>query len=289
MRLAAALAGAVAAYLATGYLLGLGPTRSPLKRRRARTQRSWLAETGAQVTPTQFWATSLLAGAATFLVTIFLTGTVVVALLPGVAVALLPRRYFSRERDRRSALRVAAWPDALRSMVASLSAASSLHESLVALRHTGPPALRPVFERYARLSGSLDQRAALEVVREELADPVSDRVIEVLILAVEQGPSIVLEVLTDLARATTADLQLAQRVETAQLEQRLNARAVLVLPYLMLVLLCARDGAFREFYSSGAGLLVVGIGGVMSVGGMAIINRLGRQPVEARVFGTDAA
>ena len=288
MRLLAALSAAVAAYLAAGYLAGHAPRRIPFAlapRRRGPGRQEWLAQSGALVTPAQFWLTSLAAGGVTFALVYLVTGTLVVAVLPAVAVAVLPRRHFAKARARLAGERVEAWPDALRSITASLAAALSLHESLVALRHSGPPALRPVFERYARLSGSLDQRAALEVVREELADPVSDRVVEVLILAVEQGPSIVLEVLTDLAKATTLDLQLAQRVETAQLEQRLNARAVLVLPYVMLVLLCARDGAFRAFYGSSAGLFVVVVGGAMSLGGMAVINRLGRQPVEERVFG----
>ena len=289
MRLLAALFAAVAAYLAAGYATGYAPRRLPFalarRERHGAQGRQWLAQSGANVTPAQFWLTSLLAGGVTLLVALLLTGTLVVSLLPALAVAALPRRHFARARARTASERTAAWPDALRSITASLAAALSLHEALVALRHSGPPALRPVFDRYARLSGTLDQRAALEAVREELADPVSDRVIEVLILAVEQGPSIVLEVLGDLARATTLDLQLAQRVETAQLEQRLNAKAVLILPYLMLVLLCARDGAFRDFYGTGAGLIVVAVGGAMSLGGMAVINRLGRQPVEERVFG----
>ena len=174
--------------------------------------------------------------------------------------------------------KVKAWPDALRNLSASLSATLSLHQALVALGHSGPSALRPVFERYARLSGTLDQRAALQVVREELADPVSDRVVEVLILASEQGPSIVLDVLADLARATTLDLQLGERIETAQFEQRLNARAVFVLPYFILVLLCATGESsaastaprWASSWSSWAPRL--------SPGGMLIIRRLGRIP-----------
>ena len=61
-----------------------------------------------------------------------------------------------------------------------------------------------------------------------------------------------------------------------------------VLPYLILILLCATGEEFRRFYSSAGGLVVVGVGVAMSSGGMAIIARLGRLPGEARVLGAAA-
>ena len=94
---------------------------------------------------------------------------------------------------------------------------------------------------------------ALEVIREELADPTSDRVIEVLILASERGGQIVKEILEDLVVATTKDLKVLDEIETEGLEMRINARAVLVLPWFVLVALTLRGGAFREFYASSAG------------------------------------
>lgn len=292
MRFLAALSGAVFAHLAVGFLTGYAPPRlrmrlGPRRRRRSFSRQAWLHQAGARVTVRQFWATSLAVGLVAFFVVYALTAAVPVALVPGLALAYAPRAYFARERAKRSEDQVQAWPDALRNLAASLSANLSLHQALVALAFTGPPALRPVFDRYSRLSQTLDNRAALEVVREELADPVSDRVVEVLILANEQGPSIVLDILADLARATTQDLQLGERIQTAQLEQRLNARAVLVLPYVILVAFCVGDSAFRSFYQSPAGLFVVGLGAAMSLGGMAIISRLSRVPGEDRIFGAE--
>jgi tight adherence protein B len=285
----AALSAAVFVYLGVGYLTGYTPARlrfrSPPRHRPLKLSRQgWLNQAGARVTVRQFWATSVAVGAVAFVAVFALTGTVAVALLPGVAVALLPRAYYARERAKRAGEQTRAWPDALRSLSASLSASLSLHQALVALGFTGPVALRPVFARYARLSATLDQRAALEVIREELADPVSDRVVEVLILATEQGAAIVMDILGDLARATTLDLQLTERIETAQLEQRLNARAVFVLPYVILIIMCARGTQFRDFYQSSLGLVVVAIGAGMSTVGMVLINRLGRVPGEERLF-----
>jgi len=155
---------------------------------------------------------------------------------------------------------------------------------LVALSHSGPRQFRPVFARYSSLSFTLDSATALGVIREELADPVSDRVIEDLLVALEQGPAVVIEIMEDLAHTTVEDLHVLDRVETAQLEQRLNARAVFILPFLFLVLMTLRPGPGREFYSSSAGLVVIMIGTALSGFGMAIVNKLGRLPTEPRVL-----
>lgn len=289
MRLLAAFFAAVFAYLAVGFLIGYSPTKlsfrgAPRRRRNKVSRQQWLLQAGARVSVRQFWATSGVVGALTFVILFALTGAVPVALFPAVAVGALPRAYYGRERAKRGRSQMEAWPDALRNLVASLNATLSLHQALVALGHSGPTALRPVFIRYAQLSRTLDARAALEAIRDELADPVSDRVIEVLLLATEQGPTIVLDVLADLARSTTADLALAERIETAQMEQKLNAKAVFVLPYFILIVMCVSAAEFRGFYQTGGGLLVVAIGGAMSTAGMAMINRLGRQPAEDRLF-----
>src|SRR5680860_1096925 len=76
-------------------------------------------------------------------------------------------------------------------------------------------------------------------LRGELGDPTSDRVIEVLIVAHERGGRIVLELLRDLAEGTTEDLRTEEEIATASLEQRINARAVFVLPWVVLVALTA--------------------------------------------------
>ena len=117
--------------------------------------------------------------------------------------------------------------------------------------------------------------------------PTSDRVVEVLVLAHERGGRVVQGILEDLVVATSRDLKVREEVETEGLESRINARAVLVLPWLVLVALTMRGGAFREFYRSSAGLAVVLVGVVLSSLGYLWISRLGRSQDERRVF--DAA
>ncbi len=128
----------------------------------------------------------------------------------------------------------------------------------------------------------------LEIVKEELSDPVSDRVLEVLVLAHERGGPIVSEILGDLIVATTKDLKVLDEIETEGLEMKINARAVLVMPWFVLVALTLRDGPFRDFYQSPAGLLVVVVGAALSVFGAWLIGRLSRRQTEQRVFGSAA-
>src|SRR6185503_18933125 len=111
---------------------------------------------------------------------------------------------------------------------------------------------------------------------------------EVLIVAHEQGGSIVRDVLEDLVVATTKDLKVLDEIDTDALEMRINARAVLVLPWAVLVALTLRPGPFRAFYQSTPGVLVLLGAGALSVLGATWLGRLGRQPVEPRVFASRA-
>jgi tight adherence protein B len=284
--LLAALAIGAFCVLLVGHLVGqpLELRRWPRSRGRTASATLWLAQAGVAASPAQFVLGSLGVAAAAFAVTSFVTGTALVALVPAVAAALLPRAYFGRRRAARLRELQAAWPDGLRDVGASLAAGRSLGHALQTLAETGPPPLRDAFARFPTLSRMLGPVAALEVVKAELADPTSDRVIEVLILAQERGGPIVARILDDLVVATTKDVKLLEAVESEGLEMKLNARAVLVMPWLVLVALTIRDGAFRDFYSSAAGLVVVVVGAALCAVGAWWIGRLGRAHEERRVF-----
>jgi tight adherence protein B len=220
-----------------------------------------------------------------FAVFLLVTGVPLVALMPALVVALLPRAYFSRRRMQRLAEVQQAWPDGLRDLVASLSSGMSLPKAVEWLSQSGPEALRVALARYPLLARTLGVTPALEVIKEELADPTSDRVIEVLILAYERGGAIVPRILQDLGEATTRDLWAIEEIKTEALEQKINARAVFALPWFVLVALTARQGMFREFYRSPGGAVVIVLGAAMSLLGIWLVRRLGREPEEPRVLG----
>jgi tight adherence protein B len=290
----AALAVGTCCALVVAAVSGTMPRRPTGRRvgrfaaRRARAN-LWLEQAGVGLGPAAFWGGSAFAGALATLAITALTGSAFVAAVPGMAVAMLPRAYFGRRRSARMREVQAAWPDGLRDVVASIAAGLSLTQAITNLSASGPPALRVAFARFPQLARVLGTAPALELIKEDLADATSDRVLEVLVLAQERGGAIVRDILDDLVGATTRDLKLLEELDTEGLEMRINARAVMVLPWCVLVALTARPGAFRAFYQSSAGVLTLVIAGILTTIGVAILGRLGREPVEPRPFASMGA
>lgn len=290
MKLLAALCAGAFCALLVGACTGHLPQRFVVRRAPAgRGERAsvWLQQAGLPMSPAQFVIGSVAAGSVALLFLTALTGSPFVGIIPSIALACLPRAYFRRRRRQRMRTVQAAWPDGLRDLLASISSGRSLTQSVNSLATTGPPALRDAFHRFPELARVLGTAPALEIVKEELADPTSDRIIEVLILAHERGGAIVRTILEDLVDATTRDLKLLDELETEGLEMRINARAVVVLPWLVLVALTATPGAFRDFYRTGGGVATIVVAGVLSAIGVLILDRLGHDPVEGRVLRTN--
>ncbi len=244
----------------------------------------WLRQAGVDLTPLELWTLAGSAVFATFVLLALATRAPLVAVPPAAAVGVLPFAYLGHRRSVRLRAWQAAWPDALREVIAAVVAGRSLPHAVTALGEFGPEPLRAVFSDFRVLMRVFGFTGALEQVKERLADPTSDRVVEVLIVAHEQGGAIVRGVLEDLVVATTKDLKVLDEIDTEALEMRINARAVLVLPWAVLVALTLRPGPFRAFYQSTAGVLVLLGAGALSVLGATWLGRLGRRPVEPRVF-----
>jgi len=287
VRLLAALCLGVAAALLAGALIGVPLTLRRWRPRRRAGRESWeerLRRSGASVTVVQFVAGSAAAGLATIALVAAVTGSVFVGIVPALAVAAIPAGYFGRRRARALLLVQAAWPDALRDILASVAAGRSLVQAVHDVGEHGPEPLRDPFAQISARARMTGLGAALEAAKDELADPVSDRVLEVLLLAEETGGSIVRLVLADLVTSITKDLEVADQVETDGLEMRINARAIVALPWAVLVALTAGRGPFRAFYQSGAGVATIALGLLLTLPCFLLVTRLGRTPPEPRVL-----
>lgn len=282
-----ALAFGIGVFFAFGLAMGKAPhiSMGPKNKPTISPRQIWLTQTGLDLTPAQYYAGLGVVGLLVFGLVSALTGAPFVGLAPAVGAIFLPHAFFSTRRRKNMARTAAAWPDAILELTSSIEANSSLQGALVALSFRGPEALLPAFERFPALATTIGVVPALEVVRERLSDPTSDRVIEVLILAHERGGGIVTDILRDLAHATNEDLQLLEEIESSQLEQKINARAVFVIPWAVLVLLVASSDMFKGFYTSPGGLITIIGGGIWSAIGIVIIGQLAKQTPETRVFG----
>lgn len=246
---------------------------------------AWLHRARIPLAPWQFGLAVVACGGAVFVLVYAVTGLPVLAAAPGLAGSLLPVLFHDRRRRTLERAAIASWPDGVRDILASVRSGMSLPRAVERIALQGPAPLREAFEPYPALATALGFDAALEHVRDRLADPISDRVIEVLRVGNARGGTALPEILSDLAEATAEDLWAAEQLRSEVLEQKINARAVFVLPWLVLVFLTASPGDFRDFYSSSGGVLTMVVGGLVSGLGVVIAERLGRDEVEERVLG----
>ena len=259
-------------------------TRSSLGRRTVAGQET-LRRAGVQLSLGRFAGVSSGSGVAGAVTIHLAVGIPILSLVAFGACAVAPAAVVQHRAAAFEKARLTAWPDALRDVIAHLRAGYSVHASLTQLAEIGPVALRQPFARYQNLTGAVDPVVALDVVREELADPASDRIIEVLLLAFDQGSSLVIDLLADLAAGTAEDLRLAEEIQTAQLETRLEARGAAVLPFAVLAMLCFSSAEYRAFYRSPLGSVVIILGLALVGLGLPAIRRLGDMPSEERILG----
>ncbi len=290
MRLLAALLGGVCVYLVMALFLRVAPQTEVRAKPKAQisSRQLWLIQAGSELTPRQFWTGSLAAGFGAYVLLLLVTQSPVIALVPAIAVGLVPKAYYSRQRQRNLTEIQQAWPDGIRDILAHVSSGATLPRAVESLAIDGPKPLQFAFARFPLQARMFGVVPALEIVKEELADPTSDKVIEVLILAHEFGGDLVQDVLRDLVDAITEDLRTLEEIRTAGFEQRIEGFLVVVVPWAVLVLLATVPEDYREFYRSSTGQFVVIVGAVWSAFGILIMRLMSRDRGEPRVLGGGA-
>lgn len=256
------------------------PRRKPFARLGELVQQAGL---GRVSVPTVVAVAVALALAATLIV-LALVPVVALAVAAGLAVGALPFAVIAaRARTRRRAMR-SVWPDAVDHLVAGLRSGQALPDALVALGESGPVPLRSAFVTFASDLGATGQlMLALDALKQRLADPVADRVIETLRVAREVGGTELPAVLRALAAHLRSDAALRSEVEARQSWVVSAARLGVAAPWLVLLLLAARPEAVRA-YNSPAGVTLLVVGFAVTVLAYRIMIAVGRLPEERRWF-----
>ena len=135
----------------------------------------------------------------------------------GILVLVLPSAVVVwRARAQRRATRV-VWPDVVDHLVSAVRSGLALPDSVVTLAHSGPPITRAAFvdfERDYRMTGNFSD--SLDRLKDGLADPVADRIIETLRMSREVGGSELTTVLRNLAAYLRQDAAIRSEVEARQ-------------------------------------------------------------------------
>jgi len=188
-----------------------------------------------------------------------------------------------RARQRRNAAR-AAWPDVVDHLVAAARSGVALPEAVSALATLGPEATREQFARFGRdyrATGAFARCA--DLLKEELADPVGDRILETLKMAREVGGTELVGVLRALSWSLREDAATRNELRARQTWVVNAARLGVAAPWLVLALLATRAEG-REAYGTPAGTAVIAVAAVVSVIAYRVMIAIGRLPEERRWF-----
>ena len=189
----------------------------------------------------------------------------------------------SRARRRRAARR-ALWPEVVDHLASGIRAGLSLAEAVGQVGERGPEELRPAFRAFAedyRASGRFND--CLDRLKERLADPVADRIVEALRLTRDVGGTDLGRLLRTLSAFLRADARARGELEARQSWTVNGARVAVAAPWLVLALLATRPEAVAA-YNTGAGAAVLVAGGACSLVAYRMMVRIGRLPEDERVL-----
>jgi tight adherence protein B len=223
-------------------------------------------------------------GAAAALVVQVVSGTPPVALAFGAMAAYLPFAVVAARARRRLREFAEVWPEAADNLASAVRAGMSLPDALAALAVRGPEPLRPAFDGFAldyQVTGRFGE--CLDRLKDRLADPVGDRVVEGLRLAREVGGGDLGRLLRNLSGFLRDDARTRSELESRQAWTVNGARLAVAAPWIVLLLMSFQTSAIRHYASPG-GVLVLGIGFAVCVLAYAAMMRIGRLPVEKRIL-----
>ncbi|MET4135713.1 type II secretion system F family protein [Pseudarthrobacter sp. PvP090] len=223
-------------------------------------------------------------GAFSMLVFFAVTGSWPIAGCFGLFGGWLPMAIVKWRARKRTAVLRQLWPDVVDHLRSAIRAGLSLPEALIQLGHNGPEELRHVFRDFGsdyRSGGQFDP--SLTRLKDRLADPVADRIVEALRLTREVGGSDLGRLLGTLAEFLRESARTRSELEARQSWTINAARLAVAAPWVVLMLLASRPEAVAAYSTPlGAAVLVGGL--VVSLACYAIMLRIGALPAEERVL-----
>lgn len=233
------------------------------------------------------WVIAVLSGGFGAVVALVVTGASTapaVGVCFGVIAARAPGAVVSYRAGRRRADLRQLWPDVVDNLASAIRAGLSLPEALAQVGDRGPVPLRPAFARFAqdyRATGRFQE--SVLALKDRLADPVADRLVEAVRITRDVGGSDLGRLLRTFSAFLREDLRTRGELEARQSWTVAAARLAVAAPWLVLALLASRPGALAA-YNAPAGVLVLGIGAAMTVVAYRLMVRIGRLPEEERVL-----
>lgn len=202
----------------------------------------------------------------------------------GLFGAWLPISVVRWRAARRTSVLRQLWPDVVDHLRSAIRAGLSLPEALIQLGEKGPEELRTVFRDFGadyRAGGRFE--AALNRLKDRLADPVADRIIAALRLARDVGGSDLGKMLGTLAEFLRENARTRSELEARQSWTVNAARLAVAAPWIVMMLLATRPEAVHAYNTPiGAAVLLGGL--AVSLACYSIMLRIGALPRDERVL-----
>src|SRR4051812_6126521 len=244
-----------------------------------------LARAGlGQVSVTGFVLLCVALAVVTTLVIELVSGTPPVALAFGLMGGYLPVAVVRGRALRRQREFAEVWPEAVDNLASAVRAGLSLPDALAGLGSRGPEPLRDAFDQFAldyQVTGRFGE--SLDRLKQRLADPVGDRVVEGLRIAREVGGGELGQLLRNLSGYLRDDARTRSEMESRQSWTVNGARLAVAAPWLVLLFMSLQSEIIHR-YASPAGVVVLAFGAAACVVAYRLMMRIGRLPTERRIL-----
>jgi tight adherence protein B len=238
----------------------------------------------SHVSASAFTVLCAVCGGSTALLMQVVSRTPPVALLFGGLAAFLPVAVVSGRARRRQRDFAEVWPEAVDNLASAVRAGLSLPDALAQLSVRGPEPLRASFAAFAldyQVTGRFGE--CLDRLKDHLADPVGDRVVEGLRVAREVGGGELGRLLRNLSGYLRDEARTRSEMESRQAWTVNGARLAVAAPWLVLLTMSFQSSVIRR-YASPAGTVVLLISAATCLVAYRLMMRIGRLPVERRIL-----
>ena len=186
-----------------------------------------------------------------------------------------------QRQARRQRLRL-AWPGVIDHIRAGVRSGSDISWSISALPASLPPDISiPVNSFRANIEGGLGTDTALAELAKALADPVADRIVEVLRMAHDVGGTDLPDVLLSLQHSVRGDIAVREDAHAKQSWIRSAAVLAVSAPWVVLVVIGTR-GDTASSYQSVEGTMILVVGALVSVIAFRMMRSIGALPEQRR-------
>ena len=177
-----------------------------------------------------------------------------------------------------------ACPELIDILISGVQSGLSLNESLSELAQRGPEIFKSEFREFTEdLYAHGDFNRALTSIKESLAHPSVDQIIEALFIAKELGGAELLTILRLLGKFIREDLTVRREIEVKQGWIKNSAHLSAAAPWILLLLLSTQPATTEAFSTpTGAVILCLGLG--LTALAYLWMNSLSRLPSSNRIF-----